>query len=150
MTTIVARGNCMASDSQQTAGDLLEPIKAQKIYRVNGSLVGLSGNPAQGWQFLEWLRDETDELAYPEMDGAQALVLTKDGIYSYDNEPVPINRGEYCATGSGRDVAIGALLHGATPEEAVRTAAEVDVYSGGDIQVYYLEEYNGSTTSTDA
>jgi hypothetical protein len=40
------------------------------------------------------------------------------------------------ATGSGGQLALGALAMGATPEEAIKVASKYDAYTGHGVQVW--------------
>ena len=65
-----------------------------------------------------------------------ALVLSPEGrVDYYCSKLMPV---EFClpqAIGSGADFAIGAMLHGASPAEAVAIACMRDTRSGGKVNV---------------
>ena len=45
---------------------------------------------------------------------------------------------EFCAFGSGADIARGAMMNGASAEEAIRIASKIDIFTGGDVQTLEL------------
>lgn len=75
----------------------------------------------------------------PKIKDTAALRLMPDGKLFYVNESLePVEVGAPCAVGSGMDFAIGAMEHGATPEEAVGIASKRDPGTGGTITVLSL------------
>ncbi|MCG3204051.1 MAG: hypothetical protein KCHDKBKB_00754 [Elusimicrobia bacterium] len=144
----------MSCDSQGTSGNhkrSLEALGFHKIFQNNGVTVGACGNtmesgllkifikshrPKEATQdsmldfmseFFDWLRKKDQNMA---VDGAYILVM--DGkvfelSYFEANEIL-----EYGAVGSGRYVALGAMLMGASPEKAVEAAKTFDLYCGGE------------------
>jgi hypothetical protein len=87
---------------------------------------------------IEWL--EKGEGKKPRMKSFSGLRLFPDGRLEYWSEdievPTPVDAP--CAVGSGMDFAIGAMLHGATPSEAVAIATQRDPGTGGTITVLSL------------
>ena len=123
----------MASDSLQT-GNYIDRINIKKIWDVDGVYVGIAGNPGYAKKFIDWYRGDQKE--YPQL-GEQfaALVLYPDGFCEYWDD---IGVGQPCgvpaAIGSGGEMAMGALMAGATPEEAIKVAIKLDEKTGGEIQ----------------
>ena len=75
-------------------------------------------------------------------DNAGMIILTAAGIETWHapyrcGVPCP---GEFHAVGSGAGVALGALAHGATAEEALTTACEYDCYTSLPLQVAMLKK----------
>ena len=75
----------------------------------------------------------------PRMSNFEALILSSEGVHLVqgDCRAVRVERG-FDAIGTGGQVALGALVAGAGPREAVRIACELDAGSGGKIEVFKL------------
>jgi ATP-dependent protease HslVU (ClpYQ) peptidase subunit len=140
MTTVVCNRSEMAADGRVTSG--YETFPATKIFRINDALYGAAGIYSASVRFMEWARrGETGRLPKLAKEFV-ALKLTTDGIYviSSDDPTWMLCNSTFFAIGSGRDLAIGAMSHGATPLEAVITAMKWDTLSGGEPTVLSLTE----------
>lgn len=138
MTTIIANRKMVVSDSKITAGST--SFSGPKLYRKNGAIIASAGDAGTGNKFLKWFGTGAEAPKIKKSIEFSALVLTKSGLYLYENdfEPVEISDDVY-AIGSGGDLALMAVRHyGASLEEAVRAACSTDVNSGGELQVMYL------------
>lgn len=133
MTTIATDGRTMAGDTLITAGKERLAF-SNKIHRgLDGSIFGACGPSTDAARFRRWLCEPGQDR--PELtDDFSALVLRPDGnaVY-YCSKLEPIEMMLPQAIGSGADYAIGAMLAGATPTEAVRIACERDTCSGGEV-----------------
>jgi len=134
MTTIACNEYGMACDSMQH-GNYIDRISIKKIFEINGCLVGVAGNPGYMKQFLNWYRTQRHE--FPELgEDFAALESTPDGqCFYWDSIGVPQEVGFPAAIGSGANIAIGAMMAGATPSQAVRIAMELDMSTGGDLYI---------------
>jgi hypothetical protein len=126
MTTIAAsvRERAMCSDANCVDGDVWWPTN--KVFEINGALVGCAGDVSACNQFMDWYKDTTQKK--PKFIGAfSALVLTEQGLFSWDQTMVPekIERG-FHAVGTGASAALGAILAGKEIGAAVEIAAQVD------------------------
>lgn len=135
MTTIATDGKVMAGDGQRNHQRTITNRRAVKVRRLNdGSLVGTAGDVAFGERFVDWLNNGgvAPEL---KMDGGfTALILKPDGellLSGQDCKPTPVE-APY-AIGSGMDLAIGAMVAGASPKRAVEIASDYDPDTGGAI-----------------
>lgn len=140
MTTVACNRSEMAADGRVTANG--ETFPATKIFRINGAIYGSAGLYAASVRFIEWARrGEKGKLPRLAKDFS-ALKLTTEGIYviTADDPTWMLCDADYFATGSGRDLALGAMAHGATPLEAVHTAMKWDTLSGGTPTVLSLTE----------
>lgn len=140
MTTILAsqKHKLMVADSLTTGG---VNFKSRKIFRVNDKLVGFAGAVTHALKFIQWLEHGTPlNLHYDKNDFTfEALVLSEQALFYYDNELVPIEVSEQiCAIGSGAPYALGALDAGASPKKAVEIAANRDECSGPPVIVMKL------------
>jgi hypothetical protein len=143
VTTIAYRDGVMAADTRGT-DDSYHPgiYKCEKLFRVDGDIIATAGEDTTGMLFVDWYGSKKlgrrakppARLVEGEADFC-CLVLTKDGLFWYDKWCRP-NKilDEFYAIGSGGAYAMGAMAHGATAEEAVRTAMRWDPYTGGDVQ----------------
>lgn len=135
MTTIATDGETMAGDGLVTSGSTIFGSSMTKVHQLkDGRLVGISGCAYFATPFMDWLQDGGD---VPELDdNFEALVLHPDGsCLSYDNKGRSLPEELPTATGSGREIALGAMAVGASPEEAVKVACDRDTQTGGKITV---------------
>lgn len=146
MTTIVATRELIASDSMVSIAhkDIWYP--AIKIVRGPGLVAGACGDAGDCSRFLKWaaagFKGTAPKWLETGDDQVLALVVKLDGIYAWsagDPEPERIE-ADYFACGSGGKPARVALKYGADPVQAVRDAIEVDLWSGGEVQVLRLVE----------
>lgn len=139
MTTIATDGRSMAGDGQREIHGTIVIRDAQKVRRLSdGRIVGTAGDVAFGMAIVEWLEDGGDP---PKLeDGGCVLVLTPAGeVFHIDKYCKLLPVQVPVAIGSGMDMAIGAMEHGASPFEAVTIAARRDPGTGGEIAVLLLE-----------
>lgn len=153
MTTITYRDGVMASDTLIVA-DTDAMGYCDKVFKINGYLVGLAGSKRFVTSFLSWAQKsfETDR-PLPEMpfwaehskdhqDGLWGYVVTPDrAIFRYETQGLPyLVESEYVACGSGREYAMGAMACGKSPKEAVEVAMLFDRGSGGEIRSISLND----------
>jgi len=135
MTTIATDGETMAGDGLVTSGGTIFGRNCVKVFKLkDGRLVGIAGSCHDVEPFLEWLENAGDKPSLNE--NFEALVLLPSGVcLAYDERCRAIEEETPTATGSGREIALGAMAVGATAEEAVKAACERDTRSGGTITV---------------
>lgn len=148
MTTIAYRDGVLAADTGSSAGWYREGL-FPKIVKNGPILGGASGGAAIAQRFCDWITGGC--VGLPDMgdpkggDGHQAVgyLFTPDGIVIRFDPGLPpmATRVPYYAQGSGGLLALGAMAHGATAEEAVRVAMRHDIGSFGDVTV--LRAANG-------
>lgn len=139
MTTIATDGKSMAGDGLAVRSSLITTFDAQKVTILDdGRIVGAAGERPDCRKFRAWLQDGGPR---PKFKDLAALVLHPDGrlMYHTDSDPDGTPTGIPNAIGTGCEIAIGAMLAGFSPEEAVTVAAERDVYTGGKITVLSAE-----------
>lgn len=142
MTTIAAsvKHGVMVSDSKVTYSNNF--YTTRKIFTIKRGLLGTAGDIQLTSPFevailagqLPVRPAEADKEA--SFDG---LLLTHDGIVVFDEyyNEIPIYES-FAAIGSGASVALSWLINGATPQEAIERACEVDDASGLPVQVEML------------
>ena len=138
MTTIATDGKTLSSDSQMTGG-FIEQMDMVKIFQLEDCIVGIAGGVAEAMVFVDWLKSETKD-EKPELgDIFDALVMYKNKVIWYGGRLVPVKVGALNAIGSGADHAMGAMMAGATPKEAVAIAKKLDPHTGGKIRTLELK-----------
>lgn len=147
MTTIVCTRDAMYADSNVVDGTSV--FKAQKIYLIRGKLVGCAGDNPMIHFFLDAFRrgvkrvrmspEHRAGIAEGDRDFS-ALVVDDQGIWHYDDAfTADLVQEPFMAIGSGGDAARGALIAGATPEQAVEIACQIDSGSRGPVQMLKLK-----------
>ena len=135
MTIICWRNGILASDSQMTNGILAG--KTKKLFKINNAAIGFSGDLVDGLKLIEFLRSN-DEQPPTLSEDFEALAMDlrtgKCTYYEKQLVPVPI-LDKFEAIGTGSELAMGAMEHGATAIEAVRVAIKRDINSGGRVVV---------------
>lgn len=149
MTTIALKNGFLAADTRGDDGLVHYNSKVEIL--GNRTFAALSGCRDYWPALLAWYREGCDPRAWPALSldpdyRTTFLVIDGEEIWQYRNHcmghPVSV-RAQYerhgCwAWGSGRDLAIGAMLHGADAWTAVDLAMRVDPNTGGDIEVYEI------------
>lgn len=148
MTTIAYRDGIMAADSLLVKS-ALRAGSVQKIWQAFDGIAGVSGSIVDAIAFRAWSTSNSPEMActgsLPRRDSEQSYphgyyVSNAGIIFGWDGASalVPVEEVPFVATGSGRELALGAMAAGASAEEAVRIAAQFDVYTGGRITTLSL------------
>jgi hypothetical protein len=149
MTTIATDGRTIAADGlRRTGWGCKMDMTVEKIHVRYGRIYALAGSYALVTPAIEWHHKGADPHDLPRCekdDGWSLMVLERDGsIATYNNQaPYPEKQSFPFIMGSGCDYALGAMDHGATPEEAVRIACRRDESTGGEIQVIDIKEALG-------
>jgi hypothetical protein len=159
MTSIAFDGKKLVSDSQATAGMIIQPGGLRKIHEpeegeywdVQGHRVlaaGISGDGKSIEVVKEKLRtgvthktkiDDIDEI------GFAALLITEAGqcyrwqVNKRQGRPLHTDLLHLlppAAAGSGQTYVLGVLSIGKSAEAAIRAAIRLDKYSGGDLQIW--------------
>ena len=133
MTTIAANHQMMACDSKVVDGGIVTSVKT-KIYKINGDIIGFAGSLSEGMAFVAWYKDQ--EKDKPPIDDTSILLLRSDGLYTMESNftLLPETTYGFYAIGSGSHIAMGAMMAGADPYEAVKIAAKLDNDSGGRVR----------------
>lgn len=143
MTVVAVKDAVMAADTSSWHGSILIG-KATKIQRIHGlGLVGGSGWKPLVHRALEWLEcgaTDKDRPAPAESGDLSLTVLRESGeiwnvTHKFDFYPCD---SEIDAIGAHTEFLYGAMLAGASAEEAVRLALKHCQAAGGQIQVEHL------------
>lgn len=137
MTTIACNRSEMAADSLTSCAGLV--YDTAKIVRVGGSLIGVGGAGAVMGKFNRWIamrpgpkRDALAEsiMASGEDEMVLALILNRDGIFVMDKSlALEEVIGDCHAIGTGAMAAMAAIKCGASVENAVKIACDLDADS---------------------
>ncbi|NML04281.1 hypothetical protein [Sphingomonas sp. G-3-2-10] len=134
MTTIATDGVTMAADGLVTAEHIVEATAYRKVEQLeDGRVVGCAGVLTSCEAFRNWLRDGQGDP--PELD-EEFTAIVADGtreVVVYDQKCRALRLPVPYAAGSGAHLALGAMLAGKCPTEAVQIACDRDVFSGGTI-----------------
>lgn len=135
MTTIAWDGKTLAADSQMTRSGI-QYGEVNKIVKLSdGRYFACCGKSTDTVLVVEWLNERKPK-EKPEVDDGFAAIIvdTSTGVATelyYDLIE------DYCppiaAQGSGWHIALTAMTLGKSAVEAVETAIQLDVYSGGKV-----------------
>lgn len=140
MTTIATDGKTMAGDGCRFYCDTCVMASAVKVRRLHdGALVGTAGDVGFGMAVVEWLENGGPPPALKD-DGSALLLETSGECFVLDHNCNRIPVEAPVSIGSGMDLAIGAMMAGATPAEAVAIAAQKDPHTGGTITVLGINQ----------
>ncbi len=132
MTTIATDGKTIASDSLMVGG-YIDQVQAKKLWRIGDKIVGGAGAYTSVLEFVEWAKDGFNPDKKPSLpeDSFEALMVTKSKILYFDNRLIAMVPGRPASIGSGTRFAMGAMLAGADPRQAVNIAKRLDTNTGG-------------------
>ena len=141
MTVIVWDGKTLAADKQATNSGL--KMTCTKLRRVNGCLIGVSGDFDLAQTTVKWFADGADPEKFPKHQETDdkwvgLVCITPDKrVLKYERSPYPMEytEMEFFAVGSGRDYALGALAMGADAVTAVEVASRFDNGCGLGVDV---------------
>jgi len=130
----------MAADTLVTCqGQLL--AKRPKVHRLkDGRIVGASGPSTCCQKLVRWLEEGGEQPSLS--DDVAAIILNPDGTIDWIDCKFELMKGCIVpyALGCGDDIALGAMLAGATPEEAVKITASRRLDIGDEATVISLPE----------
>jgi 20S proteasome alpha/beta subunit len=149
MTTIVCNKTEMACDLQFTLYGQMKTKGKTKIFQIDPHpvhydaepfLVGFAGAASEIIDVVDFYQNPEVYGKMPRTRNLSGLVLTKSGrIFQFDTPDKWIAVDEkYAAIGTGSLTAMGALIAGATPKQAVAAASKVDPMTGMGIKVFKL------------
>lgn len=155
MTIICVRDGVMAADSAVWCGDTIIGHH-EKITRTSGyELVGCAGSFAAARRFLEWygqcgfygVQDADPFDAHAGDDGFSALILHPRGTLYCGLTGLIVSEKMFpwslAGDATAVAVATGALMMGATAQQAVEICIERASYAAGKVQVMKLTNQHG-------
>jgi ATP-dependent protease HslVU (ClpYQ) peptidase subunit len=143
VTTIACDGHWLAADGLVTTDrKVIVEFSAVKVERLkDGSLLGYSGTYHAQEALKAFIEGATKEVESCGEFDAIRLMPDGTGLYYCEKHPTAGAPCSWPATlGTGGELALGAMLAGATPKQAVEIAAQRDTDSGGTIICLALEE----------
>ena len=151
MTTIATDGVMIVCDGLgSTDSGFVMERGLRKIEAYPGVIYGFAGETRMQRVVIDWHRNGAVPEHYPhkgEIDGGTLLVITDKSASVYHCNPYPDPCEFPVAIGTGRTIAMVAFRLGKTPIEAVQLAAELDLWTGGNIQVVRVADYIGQRSS---
>lgn len=145
MTCIATDGRTIAADGRACVGSLITTDDRVKLTRgTDGAVIGVAGEATAGVLVRQWFEKGADLGRVPAIkppdDGEgtpfEGLILRPDGSVDYlDWNFAPVARSLPAAIGSGAEVAIGLMLAGKTPAEAVELVTTRVCSVGGTVRV---------------
>ncbi|MGJ4953059.1 hypothetical protein [Bradyrhizobium sp. HKCCYLS20291] len=136
MTTIAYRNGMLAADTRMIQGTAIIGNVVKIVRREDGLLAGGAGDCAWVQAFHRWFlgHEEGDP---PELDdNCKGIIVRPDKTVEMFEPMGTIEfKPPFVAMGSGKEFALGAMWMGATAEQAVRAAMELDPGTGGNITV---------------
>jgi 20S proteasome alpha/beta subunit len=136
VTTCAFKDGVLAADTQGDLGGLR--TRVDKLFRVDETrMLAGAGTLHLIHALIDWVREHGTE-RWPDVAAVAEEALLVDiphrKLYRLDGPMWVEVAGGVHAVGSGRDFALGAMMAGKSAEDAVRIAARLDCYSGGDGQ----------------
>jgi 20S proteasome alpha/beta subunit len=143
LTVIAYRAGIIAADRATTIGGVRGWETTKIARRDDGTLVGCCGMSTVADGARRWvLAGEVDpkpSIGSTDDDDAQFVIVRPNGnVEIHDRLGWQIAEGPFFALGSGFQLALGAMAHGASAEEAVRIAARFGVGDPTSIDVLRL------------
>lgn len=138
MTTIAYRSGYLAADSAIAYQSYINGQR-EKIARCGDFLVAMAGatwlRPViEKWASLGCNPDAVPEVLIEHEDDFIVLIVDRQGIaHEFHNGFLVPVHADYTAIGSGALLALGAMAHGASAQEAVEAACLHDKASGGPV-----------------
>lgn len=142
MTTIATDGRTVAFDTLITAGGQIVGHIDKAVEIAPGIIVAGGGSHEAVQTFIEWMRmtwKSDTRVPKPKLANREGfrgiLVDTNAGAcWGYEEKLFPFRTQLPYTLGEGGDVAIGAMLAGKTPLEAVKIASTLYPATGGQIK----------------
>lgn len=139
MSVIAWDGSALAADRMGNASGMRQ-LTTKVVRTRSGHVLAWAGVQEIGLMRAAWYQSGAEPKHWPtQHDGELThLILLRDGqIFVFENLPVPQPLEEaFCAWGSGRDYAMGAMAAGASAAKAVQIASRYEVDCGLGVVVY--------------
>ena len=135
MTTIATDGKTMAGDGLVVSNTDILKRNDRKVFLVGREVVGCAGLSDVIDAYIKFLRNEEEDP--PTLgDDFNAIHVSKKGCFlvcgnNYSKLKVDLP----FAIGAGADYAVGAMMAGKTPKEAIQITAKKSTTTGGRITV---------------
>ncbi len=144
MTCIATDGLTLAWDSLTVENDVKEVWPVQKVFVEEEAIYAGAGSITLWKPYIQWIKEGANPKNKPitEKDlSVCMLVFRENKLFEVTHHsPYLIEIGYPTAIGSGKSVALGALVLGHTAKDAVWAASQCDIYTGGPIGSIVLPE----------
>lgn len=135
MTTIAYKDGILAGDTLSTCNGLRDDY-GTKIWRVGRVLVGAAGSRGECLRFREWVAGGL--VGSPPLTETNGIVVSPASVVCWSEKGCWPVSAPFYAIGTGYELALGAMAHGASADEAVRIAAQFDTRTGGEVTALSL------------
>lgn len=146
MTTIAYKDGIIAYDSRQTREGVIVSDDCLKFQEENGVAFFLAGlvcdeRSLVDAYFGKQIASEVECSGYAVEGGKLYMIghAEKTGLW---RQPLDLKNPD--CIGSGAPYALAAMDMGATAEEAVRAAMKRDIYTGGTVRLYKINQSQGN------
>lgn len=145
MTTIAYRDNMMAADSACFDSDLYQGEVDKLWVLPSVGLIGCCGEIGAMIRVVDWLKSGEEGSKIPNLPDDcdfEAIVVNPEGeVLHYDRHLVPIRvANKLHAIGSGRKLALGAMMAGASADKAVQIACQYDSGSREPVKMIQFQD----------
>lgn len=140
MTTIAYKADTLSFDSQANGEDRISGAVMKGGRMADGSLWAFCGNLWRLDKCKRWVTLPLNDP--PDLDvDSELIVIRRDGsVLSWEVGGWIDLEAPFYAWGSGAAIAMGAMYAGASAEQAVKIAADLDPWTGGKIHALTLAE----------
>lgn len=143
MTTVCYRDGILAADSQVTDSSIIVGTVRKFDVLPDGGVVCTCGRLSDQQRFFDWIVSDKNDDKKPKVESDFEAVHIGPGgeimWYGSDLQPYQFDHGGYWSIGSGFQLAMGAMAHGATAEEACRIACKHDIGSSEPVLVHNIQ-----------
>ena len=143
MTTICYKDGIIAFDSLLTRSDMITDRNFHKHYTEHGMEFFMTGAVCDYEEFFEVAAGKQKARDGIQLE-VEALMIKEGKIYhcAVGDEfwKSPVYDEDIISIGSGSNFAYGAMDCGCSAEEAVKVAANRDIYTGGVIRTFNIKE----------
>lgn len=145
MTTIAYCDSMMAADSACFDSNLYQGEVDKLWVLPSVGLIGCCGEIGAMIRVVDWLENGGEGSNTPNLPDDcefEAIFVDPEGeVFHYDRHLVPIRvASQFHAIGSGRKLALGAMMAGASAESAVRIACQYDNGSREPVNVIQFQD----------
>lgn len=142
MTTIAYRDGALAFDSQVSDGNRFDGTMMKGI-KGDYFVAAMSGAANRMGVLGSIYVDKSDNPVYDKSaltENEELVVVTRAGVFFCNNAgPLKFDAPFYVA-GSGGSIAMGAMAHGASAEEAVQIACKYDTKTSAPVHVLRIDD----------
>lgn len=150
MTTIAFDGLTIACDGQISS--CLRLTTSYKKLRQFGDLYASAAGDLDCIElFFNWVDEGLEPHDFPALNqGFEGLIAQKGSkvVYTYSHRGMMVPFKAPYAIGSGSHLALGAMMAGATAEQAIKIASKLDLYTGGRVQKHVVNEPKHQSTKS--